>query len=46
MVAHELRTPLTAAALALQSQRLGQIDMDRFQDVVTRRLEEIEALSS
>ena len=45
MVAHELRTPLTAAALALQSQRLGQIDMDRFQDVVTRRLEEMEALS-
>ena len=29
MVAHELRTPLTAAALALQSQRLGQIDMER-----------------
>ncbi|MGB1416107.1 MAG: histidine kinase [Synechococcus sp.] len=45
MVAHELRTPLTAAALALQSQRLGQIDMDRFQDVVTRRLQEMEALS-
>ena len=45
MVAHELRTPLTAAALALQSQQLGQIDMDRFQDVLTRRLEEIEALS-
>jgi len=45
MVAHELRTPLTAAALALQSQRRGQIDMDRFQDVVTRRLQEMEALS-
>ena len=45
MVAHELRTPLTAAALALQSQQLGQIDMDRFQDVLTRRLEEMEALS-
>jgi two-component system clock-associated histidine kinase SasA len=45
MVAHELRTPLTAAALALQSQRLGQIDMDRFQDVITRRLQEMEALS-
>ena len=45
MVAHELRTPLTAATLALQSQRLGQIDMDRFQDVLTRRLEEMEALS-
>ena len=45
MVAHELRTPLTAAALALQSQRLGQIDMPRFQDVITRRLEEMEALS-
>ena len=45
MVAHELRTPLTAAALALQSQRLGQIDMTRFQDVITRRLEEMEALS-
>ena len=45
MVAHELRTPLTAAALALQSQRLGQIDMSRFQDVITRRLEEMEALS-
>ena len=45
MVAHELRTPLTAAALALQSQQLGQIDMNRFQDVLTRRLEEMEALS-
>ena len=45
MVANELRTPLTAAALALQSQQLGQIDMDRFQDVLTRRLEEMEALS-
>ena len=45
MVAHELRTPLTAAALAVQSQRLGQIDMNRFQDVITRRLEEMEALS-
>ena len=45
MVAHELCTPLTAAALALQSQQLGQIDMDRFQDVLTRRLEEMEALS-
>ena len=45
MVAHELRTPLTAAALALQSQRLGQIDLPRFQDVITRRLEEMEALS-
>ena len=45
MVAHELRTPLTAATLALQSQRLGQIDMNRFQDVLTRRLEEMEALS-
>lgn len=45
MVAHELRTPLTAAALALQSQQLGQIDMNRFQDVITRRLEEMEALS-
>ncbi len=45
MVAHELRTPLTAAALALQRQRLGQSDMTRFQDVITRRLEEMEALS-
>ena len=45
MVAHELRPPLTAAALALQSQKLGQIDMDRFQDVITRRLQEMEALS-
>ena len=45
MVAHELRTPLTAVALALQSQKLGQIDMDRFQDVITRRLQEMEALS-
>ena len=26
MVAHELRTPLTAAALAVQSQKLGQIN--------------------
>ncbi|MEB3157871.1 MAG: histidine kinase [Synechococcus sp.] len=45
MVAHELRTPLTAATLALQSQQLGQIDLDRFQDVLKRRLEEIAMLS-
>ncbi len=45
MVAHELRTPLTAAALAVQSQQLGQIDLEKFQDVITRRLEEIEQLS-
>ena len=31
MVAHELRTPLTAAGLALQSQKLGQISMTKFQ---------------
>ncbi len=45
MVAHELRTPLTAAGLALQSQKLGQISMNKFQDVLKRRLEEIEILS-
>tara|TARA_B100000700_G_scaffold162256_1_gene179618 strand:- start:252 stop:944 length:693 start_codon:yes stop_codon:yes gene_type:complete len=45
MVAHELRTPLTAAALAVQSQQLGQIDLEKFQDVIKRRLEEIELLS-
>ena len=45
MVAHELRTPLTAATLALQSQQLGQIDHNRFQDVLKRRLEEIALLS-
>ena len=45
MVAHEIRTPLTAAALAVQSQKLGQIDLNRFQDVIKRRLEEIELLS-
>ena len=45
MVAHELRTPLTAAGLALQSQKLGQISMGKFQDVLKRRLEEIEILS-
>ncbi|WP_269606900.1 histidine kinase [Prochlorococcus marinus] len=45
MVAHELRTPLTAAGLALQSQKLGQITMSKFQDVLKRRLEEIELLS-
>ncbi len=45
MVAHELRTPLTAATLAVQSQQLGQISLDRFQDVIKRRLDEIEALS-
>ena len=45
MVAHELRTPLTAAALAVQSQKLGQIDIHRFQDLIKRRLEEIELLS-
>jgi len=45
MVAHELRTPLTAAALAVQSQRLGQISLDKFQEVIQRRLNEIESLS-
>jgi two-component system clock-associated histidine kinase SasA len=45
MVAHELRTPLTAATLALQSQQLGQIDLERFQDVLKRRLDEIALLS-
>ncbi len=45
MVAHELRTPLTAAGLAVQSQKLGQIDINQFQDVIKRRLEEIELLS-
>ncbi len=45
MVAHELRTPLTAAVLAAQSQKLGQISIDKFQDVLKRRLEEIELLS-
>ncbi len=45
MVAHELRTPLTAAALAVQSQKLGQINLNKFQDVISRRLEEIELLS-
>ncbi|WP_269625163.1 histidine kinase [Prochlorococcus marinus] len=45
MVAHELRTPLTAAGLALQSQKLGQITMTKFQEVLKRRLEEIELLS-
>ena len=45
MVAHELRTPLTAAKLALQSHGLGQIDAHRFQDVLRRRLNDIEALS-
>ncbi len=45
MVAHELRTPLSAAALALQSQQLGQINLEKFQEVIKRRLEEIEHLS-
>ena len=45
MVAHELRTPLTAAKLAVQSHGLGQIDEPRFQDVLKRRLDDIEALS-
>jgi two-component system clock-associated histidine kinase SasA len=45
MVAHELRTPLTAAKLAAQSHELGQIDTHRFQDVLRRRLNDIEALS-
>ena len=45
MVAHELRTPLTAATLAVQSQKLGQINMAKFQEVIKRRLEEIELLS-
>ncbi|MGL6134922.1 MAG: histidine kinase, partial [Prochlorococcaceae cyanobacterium] len=45
MVAHELRTPLTVSKLALQSYELGQIDVHRFQDVLRRRLNDIEALS-
>ena len=45
MVAHELRTPITAAALAVQSQQLGQIGIEKFQDVIKRRLEEMELLS-
>jgi len=45
MVAHELRTPLTAATLAVQSQKLGQIDITKLQEVIKRRLEEIELLS-
>ena len=45
MVAHELRTPLTAAVLAIQSQELGQINQEKFQEVVKRRLAEIELLS-
>ena len=45
MVAHELRTPLTAATLAVQSQKLGQIDIAKLQEVIKRRLEEIELLS-
>ncbi len=45
MVAHELRTPLTAAVLAAQSQKLGQISISKFQEVLNRRLEEIELLS-
>ena len=45
MVAHELRTPLTAAGLAAQSQKLGQITITKFQDVLKRRLQEIELLS-
>ena len=45
MVAHELRTPLTVAGLAAQSQKLGQISITKFQDVLKSRLEEIELLS-
>lgn len=45
MVAHELRTPLTAASLAIQSQKLGQINLEKLQEVIKRRLEEIELLS-
>ena len=44
-IAHELRTPLTAATLAVQSQKLGQIDISKLQEVIKRRLEEIELLS-
>ena len=37
----ELRTPLSAAKLAMQSQALGQIDLQKLQEVIKRRLEEI-----
>ena len=37
--------PPDGSCAGSSSQRLRQIDMDRFQDVLTRRLEEIEALS-
>ncbi len=45
MVAHELRTPLSATKLAIQSQSLGQIDLKKLREVISRRLEEIEGLS-
>ena len=45
MVAHELRTPISVAGLAIQSQKLGQISIQKFQEVIKRRLEEIELLS-
>jgi two-component system clock-associated histidine kinase SasA len=45
MVAHELRTPLTVAKLALQSHLLGQIDEERFLDVLRRRFDDMESLS-
>ncbi|MFM7675035.1 MAG: histidine kinase [Synechococcus sp.] len=45
MVAHELRTPLTVAKLALQSHLLGQIDEQRFLDVLRRRFDDMESLS-
>ena len=45
MVAHELRTPISVAGLAIQSQKLGQITIEKLQEVLKRRLEDIELLS-
>tara|TARA_Y100001968_G_scaffold330294_1_gene381750 strand:+ start:18284 stop:19429 length:1146 start_codon:yes stop_codon:yes gene_type:complete len=45
MVAHELRTPISVAGLAVQSQKLGQISIEKLQEVLKRRLEDVELLS-
>jgi len=46
MVAHDLRTPMTTTSLALQSFQRGQIGNGEFLDIISRRIHDMEQLSS